>query len=154
MRQPAQSSAWDSLAPSWVPQLPRMQRDCQYPEKRGRGDERGRNASLSRHRLPRAIVARKSRYGKTFYSCSTLPECDVIVNELDQLEEKFHHERTAYKKAEKSWKKGKAGAKEKTAAPKKLQKLKRPLQKQPKINQKKSGGVNLSTFPRTPILFR
>jgi len=61
------------------------------------------------------MVARKSRFGKTFYSCSTFPECDVIVNDLSQLESKYpSHPRTAYvKKA----KKGRAGA-TKTAAKK------------------------------------
>lgn len=38
---------------------------------------------------PGNIVARKSRYGKTFYSCSTYPECDVIVNDLEQLQVKY-----------------------------------------------------------------
>jgi DNA topoisomerase-1 len=43
------------------------------------------------------ITARKSRYGKTFYSCSTFPECDVIGNSLEQLETKYvDHPRTAY----------------------------------------------------------
>lgn len=53
------------------------------------------------------IVARKSRYGKTFYSCSTFPECDVIVNSLDQLEVKYvDHPRTAYQKKEKGARRG------------------------------------------------
>lgn len=58
---------------------------------------------------PGHIVARKSRYGKTFYSCSTFPECDVIVNQLEQLEIKYeNHPRTAYvKKAGKFAKRGK-----------------------------------------------
>ena len=38
---------------------------------------------------PGKMVARKSRFGKTFYSCSTFPECDVIVNQLDQLASKY-----------------------------------------------------------------
>lgn len=46
---------------------------------------------------PGHIVMRKSRFGKTFFSCSTYPECDVIVNELDQLESKYpDHPRTPY----------------------------------------------------------
>lgn len=46
---------------------------------------------------PGHMVARKSRFGKTFYSCSTFPECDVIVNQLDQLETKYvSHPRTVY----------------------------------------------------------
>lgn len=46
---------------------------------------------------PGKINARKSRFGKTFYSCSTFPECDVIGNTLEQLETKYiDHPRTAY----------------------------------------------------------
>lgn len=52
---------------------------------------------------PGIMVARKSRYGKTFYSCSTFPECDVIVNDLDQLETKYiDHPRTPYVKKTKT----------------------------------------------------
>ena len=73
------------------------------------------------------MAARKSRFGKTFYSCSTFPECDVIVNDLGQLEEKYpDHPRTPYvKKAKKgrfSKKESaaeKGEAKTKKAAPKK-----------------------------------
>ncbi|MBA3602361.1 MAG: type I DNA topoisomerase [Parachlamydiaceae bacterium] len=46
---------------------------------------------------PGKISARKSRFGKTFYSCSTFPECDVIGNTLEQLQTKYvDHPRTAY----------------------------------------------------------
>ncbi|MCH9608493.1 MAG: DNA topoisomerase 1 [Chlamydiales bacterium] len=45
------------------------------------------------------IIARKSRFGKTFYSCTSFPDCDVIVNDLDQLLEKYpDHPKTAYEK--------------------------------------------------------
>ncbi len=46
------------------------------------------------------LTARKSRFGKTFFSCSNYPDCDVIVNTLDQLEEKYnaHHQKTPYVK--------------------------------------------------------
>lgn len=71
------------------------------------------------------ITARKSRYGKTFYSCSTFPECDVIGNSLEQLETKYvDHPRTAYvakpKKGKpvRAAKTTKAGAKETTKAAK------------------------------------
>lgn len=48
---------------------------------------------------PGHMVARKSRFGKTFYSCSTFPECDVIVNDLSHLADKYpNHPRTAYVK--------------------------------------------------------
>ncbi len=55
------------------------------------------------------ITARRSRYGKIFFSCSTFPDCDVIVNDLDELKTKYvHYPRQAYKKAttSKSGKKG------------------------------------------------
>jgi DNA topoisomerase-1 len=46
------------------------------------------------------MAMRKSRFGKTFFSCSNYPECDVIVSTLDQLEAKYdaHHPKTAYVK--------------------------------------------------------
>jgi DNA topoisomerase I len=60
---------------------------------------------------PGHMVARKSRYGKTFYSCSTYPECDVIGNSLDQIITKYpSHPRTPYQKAA-TKKGGKASAK-------------------------------------------
>lgn len=60
------------------------------------------------------IVARKSRYGKTFYSCSTFPDCDVIVNDLSQLQSKyFEHPKTPYvKKGKKSQTSTKSSSKE------------------------------------------
>lgn len=76
---------------------------------------------------PGRMVARKSRFGKTFYSCSTFPECDVIVNDLDQLQSKYpDHPRMPYvkkskygKKESKSEKKKKQPAKKTTRAGKK-----------------------------------
>lgn len=57
---------------------------------------------------PGHMVGRKSRFGKIFYSCSTFPECDVIVNDLSQIESKYpNHTRTAYQKKEKFKKGGK-----------------------------------------------
>lgn len=60
------------------------------------------------------MVARKSRFGKTFYSCSTYPDCDVIVNDLTQLESKYpNHPKTAYVKKPK---KGQKAIAEKTSS--------------------------------------
>ncbi len=45
------------------------------------------------------ILARKSRFGKTFFSCSNFPDCDVIVNDIEELEKKYaNHPKTAYVK--------------------------------------------------------
>ena len=72
---------------------------------------------------PGKMVARKSRFGKTFYSCSTFPDCDVIVNQLEQLSEKYaNHPRTAYVKKAKA---GKGRGKTKEKAPAKEKKSKR-----------------------------
>lgn len=44
------------------------------------------------------LTARKSRFGKIFYSCSNYPDCDVIGNEIDEVIDKFEgHPKTAYK---------------------------------------------------------
>lgn len=57
------------------------------------------------------INARKSRFGKTFYSCSNYPDCDVIVNTLEQLTEKYpNHPKTPYVKKEKKGRFGKKAA--------------------------------------------
>ncbi len=57
------------------------------------------------------IVSRRSRFGKVFYSCSSFPDCDVIVNDLAQLPEKYaSHPKTAYEK-KKAAGKGKGGGK-------------------------------------------
>lgn len=71
---------------------------------------------------PGHMVARRSRFGKIFYSCSTFPDCDVIVNDLDKLESKYpNHPRTAYQKKEK---KGKGKAKATKATKEKVSKAK------------------------------
>ena len=45
------------------------------------------------------LNARKSRFGKIFYSCSNYPDCDVIVNDIADLEEKYQdHPKTPYVK--------------------------------------------------------
>lgn len=70
------------------------------------------------------IVARKSRFGKTFYSCSTFPECDVIVNDLSQLQIKYpEHHRTPYVKKPRKGARGAPAAKA-TKAPKSKAKAK------------------------------
>lgn len=61
---------------------------------------------------PGHMVMRKSRFGKTFFSCSTYPECDVIVNQLDDLSSKYpDHPRTAYIPKPKKGAKGAKAAK-------------------------------------------
>jgi len=45
------------------------------------------------------LTARKSRFGKTFFSCNNYPDCDVIVSTLDQLQAKYpNHPKTPYVK--------------------------------------------------------
>ena len=45
------------------------------------------------------LVQRKSRYGKTFFSCSNYPDCNVISNSLDEIKEKYkNHKKTPYER--------------------------------------------------------
>ncbi len=70
---------------------------------------------------PGHLVARKSRFGKTFYSCSTFPDCNVIVNQLEELASKYpDHPRTPYikKKKERASTSKKGIAKTKATKPK------------------------------------
>jgi DNA topoisomerase-1 len=73
------------------------------------------------------MTQRRSRFGKIFYSCSNFPDCDVITNNLDELNEKYpDHPKTAYVKKAKTGKfkgKGKA-AKEKPEKKTKAKKTK------------------------------
>lgn len=66
------------------------------------------------------IVMRRTRYGKIFYSCSNFPDCDIIVNDLKDLEPKYdaHHPKTAYIKKKKGAKnsKGTKGSKGKSSS--------------------------------------
>ena len=58
------------------------------------------------------LVKRRSRFGKTFISCSEFPACDVIGNSLEIVAEKYqNHPKTAYvAKPKKRW--GKKAAEE------------------------------------------
>jgi DNA topoisomerase-1 len=77
-------------------------------------------------------TARKSRFGKTFFSCSNYPDCDVIANSLEDLPTKYpDHEKTPYVKKSRFKKKGaaesaKGGAKKKTAKKKAKTKSNQP----------------------------
>lgn len=75
------------------------------------------------------LAARKSRFGKTFFSCSNYPDCDVIVNDLTQLEEKYnaHHQKTPYVKKSRfgKGKKQATAKKEAKTTPKKKKKTTR-----------------------------
>lgn len=45
------------------------------------------------------LSARRSRFGKQFFSCSNYPDCDVIVNHLEDLSTKYpDHPKTPYVK--------------------------------------------------------
>jgi DNA topoisomerase-1 len=75
------------------------------------------------------MVQRRSRFGKPFFSCSNYPDCDVIVNHLEDLEEKYpDHPKTPYVKKQKWGKKGAKTAAAKT--PKKKTAAKKTARKQ------------------------
>ena len=118
---------------------------------------------------PGHMMARKSRFGKTFYSCSTFPECDVIVNELDQLASKYpEHPRTPYEKKAKKGRfgKGKATKESKTesATPTKKSAAKKTATKKAaapkktrtmpdvKVSKELTAIVGSDTMPRAQVL--
>jgi DNA topoisomerase-1 len=87
---------------------------------------------------PGVMVGRKSRFGKIFYSCSTYPECDVIVNTLEQLETKYpDHPRTPYvKKDKKGSKKSPAAKKTASKTAKTATKTKTTVKKKTAVKEK------------------
>ena len=101
------------------------------------------------------MVQRRSRFGKPFFSCSNFPDCDVIVNNLDDLDHKYQdHPKTAYvKKA----KKGKFGAKKGAPAPaekKAPTKKKAAARKQPahKLSKELQAVVGASELSRPEVV--
>jgi DNA topoisomerase I len=88
------------------------------------------------------IVARKSRFGKTFFSCSSFPDCNVIVNDLDDLYTKYvNYPKTAHVKKKKT----KTTKKKKTTRTKK----ERPPVK---ISPDLAVIIGQDTIPRTQIM--
>ncbi len=82
------------------------------------------------------MAQRRSRFGKPFFSCTNYPDCDVIVNNLDDLETKYpDHPKTAYVKKSKWGKKGAKGKEEKEAPAKKGAKAKKEKAAKPKRTQ-------------------
>lgn len=80
------------------------------------------------------LVKRRSRFNKTFYSCSEYPECDVIGNDTDAIVEKYvDHPKTAYVKKAKG--KGKSTGRSKKSAA--ATKAKKPAKKTTKKTAKK-----------------
>lgn len=97
------------------------------------------------------MAARRSRFGKTFFSCSNFPDCDVIVNNVEDLDEKYpNHPKTAYvKKAKGRFGKKKAepkGKAAKKAAPAKKTAKKAATKKAPA--KKKSAGQPAKTLSK------
>ena len=90
------------------------------------------------------LTARKSRFGKTFFSCTNFPDCDVIVNQLDQLEEKYnaHHNKTPYVKKSKFSKKGKKTKEEEKPAKSTKKAAKKAAKKTTKKTTKKTIAQN------------
>jgi len=73
------------------------------------------------------IKQRRSRWGKPFFSCSNYPDCDVIVNQLCDLDDKYRdYPKTPYvKKSRKGAKSTKKGGARKTKGSSKVSSKKR-----------------------------
>jgi DNA topoisomerase-1 len=73
------------------------------------------------------ISARKSRFGKIFFSCSNFPDCNVIVNDIEELPTKYiNYPKTAYEKKKKK-------SKKKVSKKKTVSKVKKESSKKPRI---------------------
>lgn len=102
---------------------------------------------------PGHMVARKSRFGKTFYSCSTFPECDVIVNDLEQLETKYpDHPRTAYVKKAKAGRGKKAAEKSESESVKTKSKTAKATKAKPAKAVKAKAPRNTPALQLSPAL--
>lgn len=100
------------------------------------------------------LTARKSRFGKTFFSCSNFPDCDVIVSTLDQLEAKYdaNHPKTAYvKKARFGKGKKGAAAKEEKKSSKKSSKKKAISQPAYKLSPELSSLLGVTNLSRPEV---
>ncbi|MES2273184.1 MAG: type I DNA topoisomerase [Chlamydiota bacterium] len=94
------------------------------------------------------ITPRKSRFGKTFFSCTNYPACDVIVNELDQLSVKYvDHPKTPYVKKNRRGSKFAKGTKEAPAPKTKTAATKKTTSKKPSKNK-----LTQSTYRLSPEL--
>lgn len=99
---------------------------------------------------PGRIIPKKSRFGKTFFSCSTFPDCNVIVNDIDDLKSKYEdHPRTAYVKKVRG-KKQSAAAKKKAKKTKKTRKASKmpPSVLSPELAEL----VGSKEMPRTQVI--
>lgn len=100
---------------------------------------------------PGKLVARTSRFGKTFYSCSTYPECDVIINDLDKLQEKYpNHPRTPYVKKTKT--KGRKSTKTTAKKAQTTQKRKSTTEQKKTLTPELQKIVGAKELSRTEVL--
>lgn len=98
------------------------------------------------------LNARKSRFGKTFFSCSNYPDCDVIVSNLEDLSAKYlNHPKTPYlkKRKGKATKTKETSTKESTSTkPKKRAKSKQPAYR---LSKELSDLVKAEELSRTEV---
>ncbi len=88
---------------------------------------------------------------QNFLLCSTFPECDVIVNDLEQIRTKYpDHPRTPFQKKEKKGKKGVSAAKSKTAKAKTV-KAKQAKTKEAKAPKAKTTRI-MPSYQLSPLL--
>lgn len=96
---------------------------------------------------PGKIIPKKSRFGKVFFSCSTFPECNVIVNEIEELADKYRdYPRTAYEKKTKG--KKKTSAKKETKAKKKSPRKMPPC----RLSKELQELIDADEIPRTEVI--
>lgn len=96
---------------------------------KGEGEQMARSAPCPAIGCEGNLSARRSRFGKLFFSCSEYPNCDVIGSTLEEIDTKYvDHPKTAAKqKTKKTTKTKKSAAAPKKRAKKPATKPKEPL---------------------------
>lgn len=95
------------------------------------------------------LVARRSRFGKTFYSCTDFPNCDVICNQISDLQNKYpNHQKTAYVGKSSKTKKN---VKEKKTKEKKAKEHKERSFPTVKLSSELSSLLGVSEMKRTEV---
>lgn len=102
------------------------------------------------------IVSRRSRFGKIFYSCSTFPDCDVIVNSLEEIPIKYaDHSRHPFQREEKKGrtitKRTSTPSKERSSSPKSRGSRHMPLYQ---LSPQLAAVVGESALPRGEVVKR
>jgi DNA topoisomerase-1 len=99
------------------------------------------------------LTARKSRFGKTFFSCTNFPDCDVIGNALEEMPTKYpNHPKTPYVKKSRFKKKGAKGSETEEKGAKKKGRKKAVAQKAYQLSKELADVLGVSELSRPEVI--